>query len=96
MLRELGNHPDDGGAVQIFEGKYGPYIKHAATNATVPKDTDIATVSLEQAVLWLAEKASKGGGKKGGRKTAAKKAAVKKSVAKKATRKPAKKSGETK
>ncbi len=94
-LRELGNHPGDGGPVQIFEGKYGPYIKHAATNATVPKDTDIATVSLEQAVLWLAEKASKGGGKKGGRKTAAKKSTPKKGAAKKSPRKPPKGSAAT-
>ncbi len=93
-LKELGNHPDDGGTVQIFEGKYGPYIKHAATNATVPKDTDIATVSLEQAVIWLAEKAGKAGAKRrGGRSAVAKNSVTKKSVAKKTTKakSPAKK-----
>ncbi|MFN9717883.1 MAG: type I DNA topoisomerase, partial [Planctomycetota bacterium] len=38
-LRELGNHPADNAPVQIFEGKFGPYVKHASANATIPKDT---------------------------------------------------------
>ena len=93
-LKELGNHPEDEAPVQIFEGKFGPYVKHGSINATVPKDTDIASVTMEQAVLWLAEKASKGGGKKaGGRKrTATKAPAAKKSATKKsATKAPRKK-----
>jgi DNA topoisomerase-1 len=87
-LKELGNHPEDGAPVQIFEGKFGPYVKHVKANATIPKDTDLTGVTLEQAVQWLAEKASKGGGKK---KAFGKKAA--KPAAKKAARKskPAKK-----
>jgi DNA topoisomerase-1 len=95
-LREIGNHPDDSAPVQIFEGKFGPYVKHGATNATVPKDTDISTISMEEAVSWLADKVAKGGGKKaGGRRGAAKKVATKKtptkSVAKKTTKKAGKK-----
>ncbi len=88
-LRELGNHPEDNSPVQIFEGKFGPYIKHATTNATIPKDTDIATVTMEQAVQWIADKISKGGGKPGKKggftKKVAKKAATKK-VARKKTK----------
>jgi DNA topoisomerase-1 len=87
-LRELGNHPEDNSPIQIFEGKFGPYIKHTTTNATIPKDTDISTVTLEQAVQWIADKISKGGGKPG------KKGAFTKKVAKKAagaTKKAAKK-----
>ncbi|MFO0978831.1 MAG: type I DNA topoisomerase [Planctomycetaceae bacterium] len=69
-LRELGNHPEDKAPVQIFEGKYGPYVKHGAVNATVPKDTDIGSITLEQAVHWLEEKASKGTARKTARKAA--------------------------
>jgi DNA topoisomerase I len=36
-LRELGVHPD-GGLVQVMEGKYGPYVKWAKVNATLPKE----------------------------------------------------------
>jgi DNA topoisomerase-1 len=92
-LRELGNHPDDAGPVQIFEGKFGPYVKHASANATIPKETDISTVTLEQAVQWLADKAAKGGGKKSRfakktvAKSAAKKTSPKKASAKKKSRK---------
>ncbi len=95
-LREIGNHPEDEAPVQIFEGKFGPYVKHGTTNATVPKDTDISTITMEEAVTWLADKVAKGGGKKaGGRKGATKKAAAKKSAksdtATKATKSAAKK-----
>ena len=83
-LRELGNHPEDNSPIQIFEGKFGPYIKHTTTNATIPKDTDISTVTLEQAVQWIADKISKGGGKP------AKKGGFTKKVAKKAAGAPKK------
>ena len=83
-LRELGNHPEDSSPIQIFEGKFGPYIKHTTTNATIPKDTDISTVTLEQAVQWIADKISKGGGKPG------KKGGFTKKVAKKAAAAPKK------
>jgi DNA topoisomerase-1 len=63
-------------------------VKHGKINATVPKDTDISTVTMEEAVGWLADKIAKGGGKKaGGRKGAAKKTAAKKAPAKKSTAK---------
>ncbi len=90
-LRELGNHPEDNSPIQIFEGKFGPYIKHTTTNATIPKDTDIATVTIEQAVQWIADKISKGGGKPGKKggftKKVAKKAAAKTGAAKKTAKK---------
>ncbi|MBL8812843.1 MAG: hypothetical protein JNM43_21940 [Planctomycetaceae bacterium] len=69
-LRELGSHPEDKAPVQIFEGKYGPYVKHGAVNATVPKDTDIGSITLEQAIQWLEAKASKGTARKTARKAA--------------------------
>ncbi|MBL8819789.1 MAG: type I DNA topoisomerase [Planctomyces sp.] len=84
-LRELGAHPEDEKPVSIFEGRYGPYVKHGQVNATIPKETDINTVTMEQAVDWLAARASKGTTKKGGaKKAAAKKTVAKKTVAKKA------------
>ena len=78
-LRELGAHPD-GGLVQVMPGKYGPYVKWAKVNATLPKELDPETVTLEEALALVAEKAGKG--------KPAKKAAVKKPAAKTATKKP--------
>ena len=81
-LRELGEHPDQGGPVSIMEGKYGPYVKWEKINATLPKETDPADVTLEAAVTLVDEKAAQKG--KGRRKTAAKKAPRKTTAKKKA------------
>ena len=77
-LRDLGEHPKDGKPVQIFEGKYGPYVKHGKINATLPKDADPKDVSMDEAVRLIAEKEAKGGGKK---RASRKKAAPKKKKA---------------
>lgn len=55
VLHELGEHPD-GGSVQVLDGRYGPYVKHGKVNATIPKGTDPADVTLDQAVELLAKK----------------------------------------
>ncbi|WP_281927069.1 type I DNA topoisomerase [Roseibium album] len=74
-LKELGEHPDEGGPVNVFDGRYGPYVKHGKINATLPKDTDPKAITLEQALELVAAKAAKGGAKK---KSAAKKSSPKK------------------
>jgi DNA topoisomerase-1 len=63
-LKDLGAHPADGQSVRVLAGRYGPYIKHGATNANVPRGTDPQAVTMEQAVALLAERAAKGGAKK--------------------------------
>jgi DNA topoisomerase-1 len=73
-LKDLGAHPVDGAPVKVLSGRYGPYIKHGATNANLPKGTDPEALTLEEAVKLIAEREAKGGGKK---KPAAKKAAPK-------------------
>ncbi|WP_421904860.1 type I DNA topoisomerase [Mameliella sp.] len=86
-LRELGDHPD-GGALSVYEGRYGPYVKWEKVNATLPKDTDPKEITLEAAVELVNEKAAKSGKKKAApKKAAAKKPAAKKSTAKKSTAK---------
>ena len=99
-IREMGEHPDQGGAVNIMEGKYGPYVKWEKVNATIPKEIEPADLSMEQAVALIEEKLAKSPAKRKAatKKTAAKKtttkaAAPKKSTAKKSAAKkaPAKK-----
>ena len=58
-LKELGDHPDNGKPVVIMDGKYGPYIKHGRTNATLPKDVLPGDVTMEVAMTLLLEKAAK-------------------------------------
>jgi DNA topoisomerase-1 len=62
-LKELGAHPD-GGAVTVRDGKYGPYVNWGKVNATLPKGKDPMSVSLEEALTMVAEKAAKGGNSK--------------------------------
>src|ERR1700749_2501191 len=75
-LKDLGAHPEDGAPVKVLSGRYGPYIKHGATNANVPRGTDPQAVTLEQAVALLAERAAKGGNGKSKAKPARAKAAA--------------------
>ena len=82
VLRELGNHPDDDEPVTLKEGRYGAYVQHKRTNATLPKGTDQNALTLEKALTLIATKVAK---KKGSAKK--KTAAKKKSTAKK--KKPA-------
>jgi DNA topoisomerase I len=51
-LRALGPHPD-GGAVALYKGRYGPYVSHDGVIASLPRDADIETFSLEQAIPLL-------------------------------------------
>ncbi len=86
-LKELGPHPEDGEMVAVFEGRYGPYVKHGKINATLPKETEPDAVTLEQALDLIAEKAAKGGGTKKKKKATKKRAATKKAAAKKTAKK---------
>lgn len=98
-LKELGAHPGDGAPVRVLSGRYGPYIKHGATNANVPRGADPQAITLEEAVALLAEREAKGGGAKkkptravkakaanAEKKAPAKKPAAKKPAAKKAVK----------
>jgi DNA topoisomerase-1 len=63
VLKDLGEHPVEGGKIEVLDGKYGPYVSHNKVNATVPKGTDPATLSVDEAVRLLTERIAKGGGK---------------------------------
>jgi DNA topoisomerase-1 len=90
-IRELGEHPEASGPVNIFDGKYGPYVKWEKINATIPDTIDPSELTLTQAVHLIDERAEKAGKKKPARKKVApkKKGAAKKSAAKKAATKEA-------
>ncbi len=57
-LRELGMHPDEGTPVNIYDGPYGPYIKHGKVNVSIPEGESVEDVTLSTALELLATKAS--------------------------------------
>jgi DNA topoisomerase-1 len=65
----IGTHPSDGKPITLHNGKYGPYVKHDKVNATIPKDLQNTTITVEQAIALLDARA-------GAKKPAAKKRAA--------------------
>ena len=63
-LKELGDHPAGGGKITVRDGKYGAYVNFGKINATLPKDKDPQSVTMDEAVALIAEKEAKGGGGK--------------------------------
>ncbi len=63
-LKDLGAHPEGGAPVKVLKGRYGPYVSDGTTNATIPEGIEPTSVTMEQAVEWLAARAAKGSGKK--------------------------------
>ena len=81
-LKDLGPHPEGGGNIQVMSGRYGPYVKFGKVNATLPRDSDPQTLTVDEALMLIAARA----GKSPVKKKPAKKPAVKKAPAKKAAK----------
>lgn len=98
VLKDLGEHPSEGGKIEVLNGRYGPYVTHNKVNANVPRGRDPASLTVDEAVGLLAERAAKGppakgrGARRGAKaaKEAAPKAAKAKAVKETTEKKPAK------
>ncbi|MEH2107868.1 type I DNA topoisomerase [Nostoc sp.] len=91
-LRELGTHPEDGETINIYDGPYGPYIKHGKTNVSIPEGQTVEDVTLAAALNLLAAKTSTG---KSTRKTSKSTSSKSKSTAKSSTTAAKKKATES-
>jgi DNA topoisomerase-1 len=58
VLRELGPHPE-GGTVAIYRGRYGPYVGHDGTIASLPKGANPDAFALADALALLAAQKAK-------------------------------------
>ncbi len=64
----LGKHPASGGEIKVMAGRYGPYVTDGTTNATLHKGAEPKSMTLDEAVRLIDERAAKGPSKKGGRR----------------------------
>jgi len=85
----LGDHPA-GGPIAVKNGRYGPYVTHDGTNATLPSDLTPETVTLAQAIELINARAGKGKPKRAKKAAAPKKAAKPEAAAEGAPAKKAK------
>ncbi len=65
VLAALGEHPVEGGKIEVLSGRYGAYVKHGKTNATLPKGVEPKDLTMDQAVELIAARVAKGPAKKG-------------------------------
>lgn len=84
-IADLGEHPSGEGRIEVFDGRYGPYVQHKKIRATLPKSIAPEELTFEEAIGLLAEKEVKGSTSK--RKPAKKTPAKKKTATKKASTK---------
>jgi DNA topoisomerase I len=79
-IADLGEHPSGEGRIEVYAGRYGPYVQHKKIRATLPKSMTPEALTFEEAIGLLAEKEAKGTPTK--KKTAAKKTTAKKTPVK--------------
>jgi len=67
LPREVGLHPETGKVITAGFGRFGPYIAHDGTYASLDSAEDVFTVGINHAVTLLAERKARGpGARRGG------------------------------
>ena len=59
VLRELGEHPENGLDLSVKKGRFGPYVTDGQVNASLPKGRDPQEVDVAEAVELLAAREDK-------------------------------------
>jgi DNA topoisomerase-1 len=55
LPREIGRHPETGEPITAGIGRFGAYIKHGGSFASLAADDDVLAIGLNRAVILLAE-----------------------------------------
>ena len=63
LPREVGPHPEDGEPILAGLGRYGPYVQHKGTYASLDNIDEVFEVGANRAVSLLAEKRAGAGGR---------------------------------
>ncbi len=46
VIKDMGEHPENGEKIQIMTGRYGPYIKYGRKNISIPKNRDAESLDM--------------------------------------------------
>ena len=60
LPREIGKHPETGEPITAGLGRFGPFVKHEKTYASLEAGDEVFTIGLNRAVTLIAEKVAKG------------------------------------
>jgi DNA topoisomerase I len=60
LPREIGKHPETGHPITAGLGRFGPFVKHDKTYASLEAGDDVFSIGLNRAVTLIAEKVAKG------------------------------------
>jgi DNA topoisomerase-1 len=60
LPREVGKHPETGEPIKAGIGRFGPYVQHEKTYASLEAGDEVLTIGLNRAVTLIAEKIAKG------------------------------------
>lgn len=71
VLAVLGQHPATGEPLNVYKGRYGPYVTDGKVNASIPKGRDPASLGVDEALELLARAAARKATGKGARRTPA-------------------------
>jgi DNA topoisomerase-1 len=65
LPREIGKHPETGEPIVANFGRFGPYVQHQKTYASLESPEDVFTVGINRAVTLIAEKKANPRGRRG-------------------------------
>jgi len=60
LPREIGKHPETGSPITAGIGRFGPFVRHDKTYASLEAGDEVFDIGLNRAVTLIAEKAAKG------------------------------------
>ncbi len=62
LPRTLGDYPENGQPIQVFDGRYGPYVKCEKETRSLPAGMSPLEVTLEEAITLLKQPKTRGRG----------------------------------
>ena len=56
LPREVGRYPESGEPILAGIGRYGPWLRHRETYASIPPDEEVLAIGINRAVVLITDK----------------------------------------